>query len=513
MTAPNILFIMCDQLTAIALRSYGNKVCRTPSLDALAREAAVFENAYCPYPLCAPSRFAMMTGRLPSRVGAYDNGAEFPASTPTIAHYLRDAGYYTCISGKMHFLGPDQLHGFEDRLTAEIYPSSFAWTPKKTFDDLADNPDKCDGSPHLGVSSVETVADAGPVARSLQLDYDDEVAHRARQHIFDWKRSGDTRPLFMMVSFTQPHDPYVVSQPYWDIHSTEEIDKPRVAEIPQDELDPHSVELRKHYSLDHFEVTEEIYRRARCGYYGMIAYVDEKVGMLRRTLDEAGIADNTVIVFASDHGDMIGERGLWFKKTLFDPAVRVPILLYRPNGTGRRITAPVSLIDLLPTLVDLVHDNTDRIVTDIEGRSLLPLLKQDDPTRLTWAEHLDGAVTAPRIMVRKGRWKLVYSKDYPPQFYDLQSDPGETTNLADDDATRGAYADCIAILQETWDLDAMRADVIRNQQARHLVHRALSQGKSFDWEMEPNAPSLMSFVRGDDVFPNVERRRYLHYSD
>ncbi len=186
MKKPNILFVMCDQLTAIALRAYGNRVCRTPHLDALAASGTVFENSYCPYPLCAPSRFAMMSGRLPSRIGAYDNAAEFAAATPTMAHYLRDAGYYTCISGKMHFVGPDQLHGFEDRLTTEIYPSGFEWTPDKTFDDLIENPDKGDGKPHLGVSSVETVADAGPVARSLQLDYDDEVGHRARQHIWEW---------------------------------------------------------------------------------------------------------------------------------------------------------------------------------------------------------------------------------------------------------------------------------------------------------------------------------------
>lgn len=513
MSQQNILFVMCDQLTAIALRSYGNKVCKTPNIDALAAKGTVFENAYCPYPLCAPSRFAMMTGRLPSKVGAYDNGAEFPASAPTMAHYLRDAGYYTCISGKMHFLGPDQLHGFEDRLTTEVYPASFAWTPNKTFDDLLVDPDKGDGKPHLGVSSVETVADAAPVARSMQLDYDDEVVHRARQHIFDWKRSGDTRPLFMMVSFTQPHDPYVVSQEYWDIHKTEDIDLPRVGGIPSEELDPQSIELRKHYSLDQFEITEDIYRRARCGYYGMIAYVDEQLGKLRKTLEEAGVADNTTIVFSSDHGDMIGERGLWFKKTLFDPAVRVPLIVHRPEATGHRVSAPVSLIDILPTLVDIADGNTDRIVTDIEGRSLLPLMNSDDPDRVTWAEHLDGAVVAPRVMVRKGKWKLVYSEAYPPQFYDMEADPEEVHNLAGTDGAAEPYDECMSIVRQTWDLETLRTDVVQNQKTRMLVHRSLSKGKNFNWDMEPNAPALMKFVRGDDKFPSVERSRYLPYAD
>jgi len=240
---PNIVFIMCDQLTAIALKAYGNTVSKTPHIDELVKEAATFENSYCNYPLCAPSRFAMMSGRLPSRVGAYDNGAEFPAAVPTMAHYLRDAGYYSCISGKMHFVGPDQFHGFEDRLSTEIYPASFVWTPGKTYDELEANPDTGEGAAHQGVSSVETVADAAPVARSLQLDYDDEVGHRARQHLFDYCRSGETRPLFMMVSFTQPHDPYVVSREYWDLYKTEDIDMPRVCEDDVGELDPHTASL------------------------------------------------------------------------------------------------------------------------------------------------------------------------------------------------------------------------------------------------------------------------------
>lgn len=504
---------MCDQLTAIALRVYGNRVCRTPHIDALAASGTVFENSYCPYPLCAPSRFAMMSGRLPSRIGAYDNAAEFPAATPTMAHYLRDAGYYTCISGKMHFVGPDQLHGFEDRLTTEIYPSGFEWTPDKTFDDLIENPDKGDGKPHLGVSSVETVADAGPVARSLQLDYDDEVGHRARQHIYDWRRSGDARPLFMMVSFTQPHDPYVVTREFWDLHKDHEIDPPRVSAIPAADLDPQTKALRLHYSLDRFEVTEAVYRRARRGYYGMIAYVDRQLGLLMQTLEACGIADETVIVFTSDHGDMIGERGLWFKKTLFDPAIRVPLILRIPGREAGRVTAPVSLIDLLPTLVDIADGGTERIVTEIEGTSLLPLLDRDEPERTIAVEHLDGALTAPRVMIRKGRWKLVASEAYPPQLYDLESDPGELNNRAEDPATAATLSELQALVSETWNLPNLRADIIRNQKTRQMLSRALAKGRTHPWEMEPNAPAQMSFIRGNDRFPEVERRRYLPYSD
>jgi len=455
----------------------------------------------------------MMTGRLPSRIGAFDNGAEFPASVPTFAHYLRDAGYYTCISGKMHFLGPDQLHGFEDRLTTEIYPAHFGWTPEKTFEDLAETPDTGDGLPPPGVSSVETVADAGPVARSMQLDYDDEVAHRACQTIFDWRRSGDTRPLFMMVSFTQPHDPYVVSQDYWNRHSTEEIDAPRVPKIPPEELDPHTAGLRLHYCLDRVDIDDEIYRRARRGYYGMIAYIDDQLGRIRQAISDAGIADDTVVVFSSDHGDMIGERGQWFKKTLFDPAIRVPIILHDPSGKSGRVKAPVSLIDLLPTLVELSGGSTSHLVTQIEGRSLLPLIEDDDPDRMTLCEHLDGATIAPRVMLREGRWKLVYSKAYSAQLYDLDADPDELTNLADSADHAELLSRMIAKVNETWSLNDLAATIMGNQRTRQFVHRALTKGRRTEWEMEPNAPASMSFVRGQALFPEVERLRYLPYSD
>ncbi|OAP49835.1 choline-sulfatase [Sinorhizobium saheli] len=512
---PNILLVMADQMTAIALSIYGNRVCRTPNIDRLAGQGSVFDNAYCNYPLCAPSRFALMTGRLPSRIGAFDNASEFPASVPTLAHYLRDAGYYTCISGKMHFVGPDQHHGYEDRLTTEIYPADFSWVPPKTYDELEAEELKATGAVPFGVSSVETIADAGPLARSQQIDYDDEVARRAIQHIYDWRRYGDGRPLFMTVSFTQPHDPYVITRDYWDLYTDEAIDAPRTPAIPLEAMDPHSRSLYFHYSLDKFEVTDAIYRRARRGYYGMISYIDRKLGELRQTLEDAGIADNTVIIFTSDHGDMIGERGLWFKKNLFDPAIRVPLVLYDPRRQGRkRIAAPVSLVDVLPTLVELATGSLDAIVTDHEGGSLLSLMSEDRPDRTVYAEHLDGGTNAPRVMLRRGPHKLVVSEAYPLQLYDLARDPGETRNLADETEWRETVEALLAGVRKTWDLAGLKQDVMRSQRVRQFVNRAMQKGKLRDWEHYPDPiREHTKFVRTGERFPEVERRSYLPYGD
>jgi len=508
---PNIVLVMADQLTALALSMYGNRVSRTPNLDKLAAGGTVFENAYCNYPLCAPARFSLMSGRLPSRIGAYDNAAEFPASIPTVAHYLRDAGYYTCLAGKMHFVGPDQHHGMEDRLTTEIYPADFSWTPPQTYAamDITANDDEVP----LGVSSVETITDAAPVSRSLQMDYDDEVIHRACQHLYDRKRYGDARPLFMTVSFTQPHDPYVSRKEFWDLYTDQDIDDPKVPAIPLAKMDPHSQSLFHHYSLHKFDVTEAIYRRARHGYYAMISDVDHKLGQLQQSLADCGMADNTVIIFTSDHGDMLGERGLWFKKSLFDPAIRIPMIWSWPGRTlPTSVSAPCSLVDLLPSLLEIATGSTDALISATDGESLIPLFNTDNPYRVAKSEHIDGGTTAPRVMLRKGPMKMVYSKEYPMQLYNLDDDPGELTDLTN---SPDYTSDRDAMLQDilaTWDLDALKRDVIENQQVRQMLLRSLNQGRVQPWEHYPNpAQTSTKWVRAGDRFPDVEQRGYLHY--
>lgn len=191
MASPNILFIQVDQLSAEYLKIFGGKVCQAPNLEKLADVSVVFDRAYCNYPLCAPSRFSMATGLLCSDNGAYDNGAEMAASIPTYAHYLRQLGYQTAVSGKMHFIGPDQYHGFERRLTADIYPADFSWAPSW-------------GARLNDVNDPRTLTVSGVAERTVQMDYDERVAFEAAQHLYDLARSSDRRPFFLQVSFTHP---------------------------------------------------------------------------------------------------------------------------------------------------------------------------------------------------------------------------------------------------------------------------------------------------------------------
>ena len=222
---PNILFIQVDQLAPQALPIHGHPLVKAPNIAALAEDGVVFDSAYCNSPLCAPSRFSMLAGQLPSAIEAYDNAAEFPASVPTFAHQLRLMGYRTVLCGKMHLVGPDQLHGFEERLTTDIYPADFGWTPDW----------EAPGAPQDYFHTMASVLEAGPCARSLQLDFDDEVAFQAERKLYDLARDTDDRPFFLLVSFTHPHDPYTIGRDYWDLYEGEDIDLPRVPALPPEQ--------------------------------------------------------------------------------------------------------------------------------------------------------------------------------------------------------------------------------------------------------------------------------------
>ena len=422
---------------------------RPPNLDRVAEAGTVFEQAYCPYPLCAPSRFAMMSGRLASRIGAWDNGSEFPASVPTFAHYLRLRGYYTCISGKMHFVGPDQLHGFEERLTTEIYPADFSWTPE---------PEERDAENRFGagVSSVETILDAGPMARTMQIDYDEDVIHHAVREVYVRARSADTRPFMMTVSLTQPHDPYVTTREWWDLYEGIDIDPPVVDPIPLDARDPHSRMLHAHYGQDRTPIDAGATDRARRAYYGMISHVDAMFGRLLDALSEAGMAENTIVIFALR--PRRHDRRAWHvvqEDPVSNPRSGCHSSCADPASPRGRVTTPVSLLDLFPTLVEFSGAARDMIRTPLDGRSLAPLLDGGSRDGPVLAEHLDGGTDAPRVMLRDGDLKLVLSRAYPPLLHDLGNDPLELADLAREPSARADLERLTARAEETWNLDAL----------------------------------------------------------
>jgi choline-sulfatase len=468
---------MVDQLAAQWLPAAS-----TPALDRLAASGVVFDSAYCASPLCAPSRAALLTGRLPSETGVYDNAAELRASEPTFVHALRAAGYDTCLSGKMHFVGPDQLHGFEQRLTTDVYPADLDWTPDWRLPSSERLP---------WYHTMESVLEPCECAASLQMDYDDEVAHRAVRKLRDLARARE-RPFFLCVSFSNPHDPWEVRSEHWSRYP--DVSLPAVGPIPRSQADPHSLRLRDMAGIDDVSLSDDQIRRARHGYYAAISYVDELIGSVLSTLSSTGLADDTVVVFTADHGELLGERGLWYKMSFFEPSARVPLIVSAPGLIRpHHVEEPVSLLDLGPTLLELCG-------IDDAGRSLL----SGEPRDVV-AEYLAEGVNSPAVMLRRGRWKYIRCEDDPDQLYDLESDPHELTNLAPSEPA--LCAELRAAVDSRWDLQALKAAVLRSQENRRLVVAALNTGRATSWNHVPRSDG--EYVTGKHDLYELQRRARL----
>ncbi len=497
---PNILLVMADQMAPGFLPIHGHPVVKTPHLSTMAERGAVFDSAYCASPLCAPSRFSMMAGRRPSGIGAYDNAADFAADVPTFAHYLREAGYRTALSGKMHFCGPDQLHGFEERLTTDIYPADFGWTPDWEHADVRPS----------WYHNMLSVIQAGPCQRPNQLDFDEEVVYAARRYLFDAARGTDERPFCLVVSMTHPHDPYAILPEYWNRYREADIDLPKLATSP-DPKDPHWRRLRHVSDADRYEVTESHIRRARRAYYGAIGYVDDQLGCLVRTLKETGMEGDTIVLFTADHGDMLGERGLWYKMNWYENAARVPLGVKFPGeNQGGRVAQSVSTIDLLPTLAEIAGDGkAPAYGAPIDGHSLLSHLSNGSGHDEVLGEYFGEGAIAPLLMIRRGRFKYIRSKPDPEQLYDLVADPLEQVNLADSPAQAKTMGQFRSEAQLRWNEDALSGQVIASQRRRHLVGASMTKGEHTSWDYQPRRDASRSYMRNHLELDDLEYRSRL----
>jgi choline-sulfatase len=357
---------------------------------------------------------------------------------------------------------------------------------------------------------MQNVMQSGPCARSLQIDYDDEVSVRAVQWLYDQARKQDRQPFMLTVSFTSPHDPYVALPEFWDLYRDEEIDLPEVGPIPLDRMDRHSARIHEHYSVGDAVVTDEVIRRTRHGYYASISYVDDKVATLMATLRRAGLDEDTIVIFTSDHGDMMGERGLYYKKSFYEWSARVPLIchapgLYRPH----RPATPVSLVDILPTLHEMSGGRPGDIL-EADGRSLVGLLEQRPvSSRPVAGEFLAEGVYEPTFMLRDQRYKLHYSEVDPPLLFDLDADPQELNDLAKDAAHAEKLAELTSIAEGLWNAGEIKADILRDQNRRRLVERAHAIGRRPVWDYQPFTDESRQWVRAGAWTVDVEAEAHL----
>ena len=471
---------MVDQLSGVLFPDGPAEFLKVPHLRALAQRSTRYANAYTGSPLCAPGRASFMSGQLPRRTRVYDNAAEFVSDIPTYAHHLRRAGYHTCLSGKMHFVGPDQLHGYEERLSTDIYPADFGWTP-----DYRKPGERIDWWYH----NLGSVTGAGVAEITNQYEYDDEVAFNACRKLYDLSRGADDRPWCLTVSFTHPHDPYVARRKYWDLYDgIPELEPPQ--SMAYDDMDPHSQRLMDACDWRGLKVTPDHIRRARQGYFANISYIDDKLGEIMDVLERT--RQQAIVLFLSDHGDMLGERGLWFKMNFFEGSARVPLMIAAPGMAPGRVDTPVSTIDVLPTVCDLAGISMDEVMPWTDGRSLAQGAADRGAVPMEYAA--EGSI-APLVALREGDWKYVACKADPEMLFNLAEDPSERLNRASDPAAADVLERMRGMAAERWDLEAYDAEVRESQARRWVVYEALRNGAYFPWDYQPLMQASERYMR------------------
>ncbi len=497
MTEPNILILMVDQLTGTLFEDGPADFLHVPHLRKLAAKSVRFANTYTASPLCAPARASFMSGQLPSRTRVYDNAAEFASDIPTYAHHLRRAGYQTCLVGKMHFVGPDQMHGFEQRLTTDIYPADFGWTP-----DYRKPGQRIDWWYH----NLSSVTGAGVAEITNQLEYDDDVAHQSVQKIYDLSRGEDPRPWCLTASFTHPHDPFVARKKYWDLYEGHPELTPPPA-IPYADQDPHSKRLMDACDHTAFDLTPDQIRRSRQAYFANISYIDEKIGEILSALDAT--RQEAIILFVSDHGEMLGRRGLWFKMNFFEGAARVPLMIYAPGLAPQTIITPVSTIDVTPTLCDLAGISMAEVMPWTDGQSLVPLANASPrDTSVAMEYAAEGSIT-PMVALRLEDWKYIHCPADPDQLFNVALDPQESQNRVDDPAAVDILAWFRADAFARWNLPAFDAAVRESQARRWVVYQALRNGAYYPWDHQPLRAASDRYMRNHmDLNVLEENKRY-----
>ena len=439
---PNLLFIWTDQQRADTMAVYGNTKIHAPNLNRLAAESVAFRKAYVTQPVCTPSRSSVMTGLWPHINGCIANNIPLPEGMPCFHELLDDQSYRTAYMGKWH-LGDEIFpqHGFEEWVSMEDgYTSRYRPGRDRSL--------RSSYHHFLVELSYKPSAD-GKFSRKFAVSL--PIEHCKPKFLelraCDFLRRHQQEPFALYINFLEPHGPF--SGPLNDEHDPTQIDLPSNFDDPLEENEPLRYRLLQEKSRSNYE-SEQEFRELIARYYGLVTQVDRSVGAILSTLDELGLGERTIVVYTSDHGSQMGSHRIVGKQVMYEESARVPWLMRIPQLAeyNRVIKDPVSHIDLVPTLLELVGGGADG---SLPGQSLVPLIRggkvAENHVFIEWHPNRrnvkPGSTLAPqadmdrvagertRAVVSPDGWKLCLSDVDKCQLFNLNSDPGETTNLFD----------------------------------------------------------------------------------
>ncbi len=501
---PHIIWIQSDQHNPAVIGAYGDSVVETPNLDKLASKGTLLRNAYCPSPICVPSRMSLITGMYPYQTEVWTNDQILNSAIPTYAHSLGAVGYEPIQIGRMHFNGVDQKHGFAKRLVGDHGPN------------YPGSPDTVDH----GILSGTT----GPARVSLQKSgrgqnayevHDEEVEAATISYIDNIGkkiRSGSTtNPISLSVGLMLPHQPFVARQADYDKY-VGKVGMPKVPEEPIENCHPYIRWWRERTGI--VSVTEEEIIRSRTAYWALCERTDALVGSILKALESNGILENAIVIYTSDHGEQAGEHGLWWKQTFYEDSVKVPAIISWPGHIQENVTRDIVLnqFDLISTILeasgapDLPRSN---------GRSLLSTLQHPNENweNIAFSEYCmsdseHGRAYSPNLggddihakpggvqnrMIRSGPWKLNYYHGYQPQLFNLQDDPAERLDRNNDPSCKGIKSELLDRVLENWDPDLIRTKMHTLKEEQIISEDWASNTAPKDelrWELDPNMDQL-----------------------
>lgn len=477
----NVLLICSDQHNPEISGCYGNKIIDTPNIDRLSQEGTTFDSAYCNCPICVPSRLSFLSGLYPFEIECLGNDSVLDSIVPTYAHMAAIAGYHTMLSGRMHFQGPDQRHGFVERLVGDCAPYEF-WGRKN---DLAPLNSK------LGNMSLSEPLSQVGAGNTSRLDYDLAVTEASCLWLQNYAKNPEV-PFMMTVGLMAPHCPYIAPPNLYDKYK----ERVFLHEVEEEHLESlHPIHKKYRESIDIENTPFENQLKAKIAYYCLVDFLDSQVGRILETLENTGLLDNTIIVYFSDHGEMLGSHGRWHKGCFFEDSTRVPVIIRMPNSqnAGKRIDQHISLIDLFPTICEWTGA---KFKHEIRGDSLMPLINNELWTRknLIKVEYYEGDC---QRMIRCDEWKFCYYSNYPDNYelYNLKEDPDELINRAKDPDCEILIKKLLAeIFNDGWNDDVLKN---RDQRLSRFDYWQFSKNFGEAVMQNPLLPTSKDYWSGD----------------
>ncbi|MDC0457000.1 sulfatase-like hydrolase/transferase [Alphaproteobacteria bacterium] len=454
----NLLILLSDEHNKRMLGVSGHSHVKTPNLDKLANEGTLFNNAYCNSPICVPSRAILATGRYNAEIGYWDNADPYDGNIPSWGHRAVQGNCDAVSIGKLHFLDDQAPTGFSEQIN-----------PLNVVGGVGDLLGLIRQELPVRKGAANMAKDVGS-GETTYSNYDKQIAEDAKNWISNRKKSD--KPWVLFVSFVCPHFPLIAPEEFYNMYPESEVPWPLLYEESQRSNHPYYKAMRKCMNYDDY-FDEEKVRKATSAYFGLCSFLDYNIGTVLSALDNSDFADNTNIIYTSDHGDALGMRGMWGKSTMFEESAGVPMIIKGPNlPVSKKVKTPVSLVDIFPTVIDSLELDKNIKDDNLPGKSLLTIANEnDDYQRVVLSEYHAAASPVGAFMLRKGKYKYVYfAEGYKPQLFNLEEDQFEENDLALDQNFSNIVDDFYRDLLDICDPEEVNKRAKKEQNETILKH-------------------------------------------